>query len=93
MLVKVKIYYFEVFGSGSITLELKNNATVTDVINELEYRFGQLFTEKTGKKLKEAFESYFNLFFNGVRIDLPADIDHKLNNNDELIIVRPVGGG
>jgi len=93
MLVKVKVYYFEVFGSGSFVLELRDESTVADVVNELEYRFGQLFTEKTGKNLKQALEDYFNIFLNGIRVNLPTEIGHRLNNNDEVVVVRPVSGG
>ena len=93
MLVKVKIYYFEVFGSGSISLELKEDATLTDVINELEHRFGKLFTEKTGRRLSEAFVDYFTIFLNGLRANFPTEIGRRLNNDNELVIVRPVSGG
>ncbi len=93
MLVKCKIYYFEVFGGGSISLKLKEGATLADAVDELEHRFGKLFIEKTGKRLSEAFENYFIVFLNGVRANLPAEMDHRLNDGDEVVVVRPVSGG
>jgi len=93
MLVTVKVYYYEVFGRGSIELNLNDGATLRDAVNELNVRFGDAFEKKTGRKLEGALESPFNVFLNGTAIRLPAEIGHKLKDGDELVILRPVGGG
>jgi len=91
LLVRVKVYYFEVFGGGSISLELNEGATLKDVVNVLEGRFGRLFFEKTGKRFSEVFEKYFIVFLNGLRVNFPVGMDRRLSDGDELVLVRPVG--
>ena len=93
MLVKIKIYYYEVFGNGSINLELDDGARLSDVLNELNRKFGEKFKKRTGRKLEEAFENLFNVFLNGTTLRLPAEIERELKEADELVILRPVSGG
>lgn len=93
MLVTVKIYYYEVFGKGLIELNLNEGATVRDVLDELNEKFGDKFKEKTGRDLKEAFKSLFNLFLNGRRLDPSSDLGCKLKDGDKIVILRPVSGG
>jgi MoaD family protein len=92
--VTVKIYYYEVFGKGSIKLNLNDCATVRDSLNELDKRFSAKLEEKTGRKLEEeALERRFNVFLNGTYLNLPYDLGRKLKDGDELVILRPVSGG
>ena len=93
MLVTVKIYYYDVFGKGLIELNLKDGATLKDAINELDEKFGDALEEKTGMRLEKALGSHLRVFLNGRFLSLPADIEHKLNHGDELIILTPVSGG
>ncbi|GAG02183.1 unnamed protein product [marine sediment metagenome] len=74
-------------------INLYDSATVSDALNELNKRFSATFKEKTGRKLEEALESLFNLFLNGTYLNLPSDLERKLKEKDEIIILRPVSGG
>jgi len=93
LLVKVKVYYYEVFGKGLIELNLDDCATVRDALNELNNRFGLRFKEKTGIDLKVAFKKLFNVFLNGEYLNLSSDLNRRLRDGDKLVILRPVGGG
>lgn len=93
MLVNVKIFYFSVFKKGSISLFFSNDVTVFDALKELNDKFGEDFEKETGKNLMESFGTYFNIFLNGNYLELPLKIRHKLKNEDQLIILRPVSGG
>ena len=93
MLVSIKIFYYEVFGKGSIKLNLGKNAIVKDALNELDKLYGAKFKEKTGMEFIGALRKPFHVFLNGKYIDIPSDLDHILKDNDELTILRPVGGG
>lgn len=93
MLVAIKIFYYEVFGKGSIKFNLDNEAVVKDALNELDILYGARFKEKTGIDFKEALKKPFHVFLNGKFIDIPSDLNRKLKDNDELTILRPVGGG
>jgi len=64
-----------------------------DALNILIGRFGDDFKKETGRNLMEALQSYFNVFLNGKHLDLPLKLMHGLRDEDQLIILRPVGGG
>lgn len=93
IIVNVKVYYYSVFKKGSIHIILNNEAFVEDALNELKERFGEVFEKETGKNLMESFGKYFNVFLNGSYLDLPSELNRKLKNKDQLIILRPVSGG
>jgi sulfur carrier protein ThiS len=93
VIINVKVYHYEVFGEGSMKLNLENNATVKDVLDILGGRFGESFEEKTGKKFEDELQNTLAVFLNGTRIFVPYDKGHRLRNGDELVILRPVGGG
>lgn len=95
MQVRVKVYSVlkEVVGSGLVLMEIGEEGTLLDALNELSERYGAIFREKTGRSLKQALEKRFNLFVNGKVISLPGDANLKLKGNDEIVILQPVGGG
>lgn len=93
ILVLVKIYYFSVFGKGSISLTLDDNASVQDALKSLDVQFSESFKKETRNSLMEAFNGFFNVFLNSERLSLPSEYPKKLNKNDRFIICRPISGG
>lgn len=95
MRVELKLYSTlkEITGRRLIQLDLKEESTVNDAVKKLEERFGREFKEKTGYSLRESLEKRFNMFLNGKILKLPGDYEFQLKEGDELVIVRPVGGG
>lgn len=93
ILVTVRIYYYEVFGKGMITLNLNDGATIKDLLSQLGERFGADFEKNTGTKLERAFESFFRILLNGSRVTLQSDAERGLKDGDELVILRPISGG
>ena len=93
ILITVKIYYYEVFQKGLLTLTLKDGVTVKDALNKLIVDFGEEFQKKTGNSLEQSFETLFNVFLNGTHITLPSAFSHQLVDGDELLLLRPVRGG
>jgi len=97
--MKVKVVFFTYFqqitGLKETELELPEQATVTNLFEELSNRFGDratkyLYNENTGKprgyllhKLdeKSQFPSY------------KQDLNTKLKNGERFAIVSPTGGG
>jgi hypothetical protein len=70
ILVEVKIYYFKVFGKGSISLNLDVGATVSDAFNQLNEKYGEAFEKEFGKTFLGTLGSIFNVFLNGKYLDL-----------------------
>lgn len=93
MLIRVKIYFFSVFGRGSISLALEDDASVQDALNALNEQFGERYKKETGNSLMESFEGSFNVFLNDERLNLPSEYQKQLNKNDRFIISRPISGG
>lgn len=95
MQIKLKVYSVlrEIFGSSSIVVEIAEKGILADLITELEKEYGNIFLLKTGRNLAQDLKDHFDLFLNRQRIRLPDDSKLRLKNNDEIVILRPVGGG
>ncbi len=94
MIVDVKIYYYSVFGKGNLALEFPGEeVTIQDVLSRLEEDYGEAFQGHSGRKLRESFGTYFNVFLNGEHILLPEQSGIKISDHDTLIILHPVRGG
>jgi len=95
MRVKIKVYSVlrEAFGSGSILMDINRGETLLDVLNKLSGKYGAAFRDKTGKNLDQALKSHFHIFVTGKSIKLPRDLKHELKDNDEIVILEPLGGG
>lgn len=95
MRVKIKVYSVlrEAFGSGSILMDINRGETLLDVLNTLSERYSAAFREKTGKDLDQALKKCFHIFITGKSIKVPRDLKHELKDNDEIVIIEPLGGG
>ena len=94
MIVNVKIFYYSVFGKGTLSLEFqRDEISIMDVLSRIETNYGEAFESNSGRKLRESFGTYFNVFLNGVHILLPEQSGIKLSDHDTLIILHPVRGG
>jgi len=95
MQVRVKVYSVlrQVVGSGLVLMEIGEEGTLLDALKELSKRYGTIFREKTGRSLNQALKKRFNIFVNSKSINLPRDANLKLKDNDEIVILQPVGGG
>jgi molybdopterin synthase sulfur carrier subunit len=94
--VKIRsIFYLkEILGSKEIEITLREDSTVSDVI--------QFLIEKYGKKIEEviknpdgSFNLLLTIFVNGRQIDLIKGLETKLKNGDivSFIPIPPRAGG
>lgn len=95
MQIELKVYSIlrEVFGSTSVVVEIADEGILADLITKLAEEYGTAFQLKTGRNLAHALKDRFNLFLNKQIIKLPEDLKLQLKNNDEVVILQPVGGG
>lgn len=79
-------------GKRTIEIEIKNNANVLDVLQQLVCIYGELFEnrvfEKDGSQKPEIV-----LFINGTAILAREGLETRMKSGDELLIFPPVGGG
>lgn len=90
--IKVTSELRKAIGKGSVDLEVDSGATLDDVLKKMDEKYGMDIKGETGKGLKEILKQ-FNVFVDGKNTRLPDDLAHKLRNDSEILIVRPVGGG
>lgn len=79
-------------GKRTIEIEIKNNANVFDVLQQLVCIYGESFEnrvfEKDGSQKPEIV-----LFINGTTILAREGLETRMKSGDELLIFPPVGGG
>jgi molybdopterin synthase sulfur carrier subunit len=92
--VKVRAIFHlkEMLGAKEITLNLRRNATIKDLI--------QFLIEKYGKKFEDAIKNpdgglnpIITILVNGRQIDFIGGIETKLADGDIISFIPPVGGG
>lgn len=62
--MKVKIYSYDVFGEGLISLFIDDNSTIMDVLNKIDKKYGDIYERKFCRKLLKDFGTYFRIFLN-----------------------------
>lgn len=92
--VKVKSFSVirDVLGAEVVEIDVKEPETVGGIFAELLRRYGQPFKEKiwdpnTGQMAP------FLIKLNESMISSTKDMEHKINNGDEIAIIFPIGGG
>ena len=98
MVITVKVrsifYLKEIFGSKEINISLREDSTLSELI--------QLLIERYGKKLEEviknpdgSFNLLLTIFVNGRQVDLIHGVETKLSDGDTVsfIPIPPRAGG
>ena len=95
-MAKVKVKSFsvirDVLGSDVVEIDVNTPETVGELFDELVRQYGQPFKNKiwdpnTGQMAP------FLIKLNNSIISSTIDIDHKIENGDEIAIIFPIGGG
>jgi molybdopterin converting factor subunit 1 len=81
--MKVRVKFFAILreraGASEVTKEIAAGATVADLWHQLQEDYPKLAA--TGIRLLYAVNQNY------------VTVDHKLNDNDEVVFVPPVSGG
>lgn len=95
--LRVKISVFsilrKVMGKESFHMDLREGATLEDLIEELSKIHGEAFRREVGRDMMESLKKGFNIFVNGKIRDAFKEKDLGLKDGDEILIVQPIGGG
>ena len=92
-IIKIKIYYYEVFGNGNLEFTFDKDINVDDVFKEINRIYGKKFERLYGKTFLKAVYDDFNIFLNNNHISGFSGSKRILKNGDSLLILRPVSGG
>ncbi len=92
--VKVKSFSVirDVLGSEVVEIGVKEPATVGGIFDELLRRYGQPFKEKIWDPNTGQIAPFL-IKLNESMISSTNDMEHKINNGDEIAIIFPIGGG
>ena len=92
--VKVKSFSVirDVLGAEVIEIDVKKRQTIGGLFDELLRRYGQAFKEKIWDPNTGQIAPFL-IKLNESLIRSTSDMDHKIQNGDEIAIIFPIGGG
>lgn len=80
-------------GRSEMVVDIDENSNLNDLISWLTKRYSDKFQRETGNKLEEKINRNLNIYIKG-RLIYPSKYSTtKLQDEDEVTIMRPVGGG
>ena len=80
-------------GKPEIDIDIDENSSLKDLISWLTKRYSEKFQREGGNNLGEELNRNLNIYLKG-RLIYPSKYSAtKLQDKDEITIMRPVGGG
>ncbi len=94
MNVEVKFFTSlrEITGKKVDEIQLQNTITVDELLTLLSEKYGKNFREYIYNK-KGDMQGFLSVLVNGKNINIMQGFDTKLQENDVVAILPPVGGG
>ena len=94
--MKVEVKFFtslrEITGKKVDEIQLQNTITVDELLTLLSKKYGKNFREYIYNKKGEV-QGFLSFLVNGKNINIMQGFDTKLQENDVVAILPPVGGG
>jgi len=94
--MKVKVRFFtrlrEITNKREEEMEVKNGATVKNLLEILEEKYGSEFRDYIRNK-RGKYRTNLQYLINGKNVTLLQEFDTKLKEDDIMAIIPPVGGG
>lgn len=91
--VKAILELAVVLGSREQVISLPEGSQVCDLLDDLEGRYGKLFTEFLDENENRQLRPGLHLLLNGRNVVFLDGTDTRLKDGDELFFLSPVSGG
>lgn len=80
-------------GKSEIDIDIDENSSLKDLISWLNRKYSEKFQREGGNNLGEELNHNLNIYLEG-RLIYPSKYSTtKLQDKDEITIMRPIGGG
>ena len=94
--MKVEVKFFtslrEITGKKVDKIQLQNTITIDELLTLLSEKYGKNFREYIYNKKGEV-QGFLSFLVNGKNVNIMQGFDTKLQENDVVAILPPVGGG
>ena len=94
--MKIEVKFFtslrEITGKKVDEIQLQNTITIDKLLTLLSEKYGKNFREYIYNKKGEV-QGFLSFLVNGKNINIMQGFDTKLQENDVVAILPPVGGG
>lgn len=96
-MAKVKVHVFgpmkEVIGTGELSIGVKTDFKLSDLIDVLDEKSGGKFKEKIIDSRKKDVSQLIRILINGKDYGLLRGVNTPLNEGDEVLFLPSYGGG
>ncbi len=91
--VRTILEFKKIFGQGRFEVSLANGSTVGNFLAELTNIWGDELATRLFEPDRSKLLSHIGLVVNGRSISLLNNMETVLHDEDEILILPPVGGG
>jgi hypothetical protein len=92
-LVTVKILGYDIFKEGLICFKIDANTPIYEILKKINEEYGVAYQKKFNRKFLEDIEVNYRIFVNNNYVETSALIELYVNNDDNILILKPISGG
>ncbi len=92
-MVTVKILNYEIFNEGLMYFEIDESTTIYEILKKIDVKYGFAYEKKFNKKFLEDVVANYRIFLNNNYVTTSALVGQDVNNEDYLLVLKPISGG
>jgi sulfur carrier protein ThiS len=92
-MVTVKILNYEIFNEGLMYFEIDESTTIYEILKKIDVKYGSAYEKKFNKKLLDDIVANYRIFLNNNYVTTSALAGQDVNNEDYILVLKPISGG